>query len=384
MGLSLKLRTLLNDNGVRQVSKDTKEQDRTQSLDSLAQAINNRSSKNYEFKRAVGPLAENLEYVSLSLRGDPQTWRLNRAFHIVHVPSLLAIMSMLENIDDMNSVSDEERYQINSSLHRAGQLAAGARQRLERSAFDEAKVELEVLAEYAPPNTKSFKKSSFLERTFDGVVSASESTLKAASSSAASLPGIVDKLKDGVTTSLDHASAVPVLASNLQRTLLGMVADNVSKPVAMRLQASRKALTYGVGAGVGIGVVTAILFPPLLPISAGGAVLAAMRGWRSELEASRKLNNAEREQRIAELKAERSAALLQLTNGASAFQMENEEISLTLDVETGEADAVILKGKHTGRTWSDLDIAEKTEVVSVFAQGAGILISILEFGTENL
>jgi len=75
---------------------------------------------------------------------------------------------------------------------------------------------------------------------------------------------------------------------------------------------------------------------------------------------------------------------LQLTNGASALQMENEEISLTLDVETGEADAVILKGSHTGRTWSDLNVTEKAEVVSVFAQGAGILINILEFGSENL
>ena len=103
----------------------------------------------------------------------------------------------------------------------------------------------------------------------------------------------------------------------------------------------------------------AALFPPLLPLSAGGAVLVAMRAWQTEVQAARKLGEQERRQRIAELKVERSAALFQLTNGASSVQMETDELSLTLDAETGEADAMILKGEHAGRAWSDLSRTEK-------------------------
>lgn len=171
---------------------------------------------------------------------------------------------------------------------------------------------------------------------------------------------------------------------NLQKTLSGAVSDSVTKPISMRLQASSKALKHGVGAGVGIGVVVGVLCPPLLPISAGGAVLAAMRAWRKEIDAVSELNEVERERRIVELKAERSEALLRLTSGASALQMETEDLNLTLDVETGEADAVILKGEHSGRTWSSLTVVEKAEVASLLAQGAGALLNILEIGTDSL
>jgi hypothetical protein len=128
----------------------------------------------------------------------------------------------------------------------------------------------------------------------------------------------------------------------------------------------------------------AVLFPPLVPVSAGAGVLVALRSWKNEMQKAQCLNEQQREQRIAQLQAERKAALLQLTNGAPSVQMETEELSLTLDVETGEADALILKGEHAGRTWSDLSPLEKAEAVSLFAQGADAFLKILEFGSENL
>ena len=241
-----------------------------------------------------------------------------------------------------------------------------------------------MLADYAPDTTQVFQKASLFERTRHGVLSASNTTLKKAKSRVGSVPNIVGTLKGGVSASLGRASAVSILASNLQRTLSGVMSDNVTKPIAMRLQASSKALTHGAGTGVGLGVMAAVLFPPLLPVSAGAAVLVEMRSWRTEMQKARELNGQERDDRIAELKAERAAALLQLTNGASSVQMETEEISLTLDTETGEADALILKGEHAGRTWSDLSALEKAETVSLFTQGADALLKILEFGGDSL
>lgn len=353
-------------------------------LNQLTRLVENRSLVDYDFKRATGSLAQDLKFISDALGRDVDVWRINRAFHAVHVPSLLAIMSMLEDIDDMKSISEDERHQLYSSIHRAAQLASIARERIEQLLLTEAKVELSVLANYAPTTPQEFKKASLFERTRDGILSASNSTLQRARNSVETAPNMIGALKDGVLTSLDRAHAVPTLASNLQQTLAGMVSDNVTKPIGMRLQASGKALTHGAGAGVGLGVMAAVLFPPLVPVSAGAGILVAMRSWRTEMQNARALHGQEREERIVELQAERSAALLQLTNGASSVQMETEELSLTLDAKTGEADALILKGEHAGRTWSDLSPLEKAETVSLFAQGADALLKILEIGSESL
>ncbi|WP_299775430.1 hypothetical protein [uncultured Tateyamaria sp.] len=338
----------------------------------------------YDFKRAIGSLVQDVEFVSNALRRDHNLWRMNRAFHAVHVPSFLAVVSMLDDIDDMKSVNDDDRHQIYSSVHRAAQLASSARERIEHSALTEAQVELSVLADYAPANREVFKKASVFERTRDSLFSASKTTFDSAKNTVDAIPNMASLLRDGVTNSLERANAVPVLASNLQRTLAGKLSDNVTKPIGMRLQASGKALTHGAGAGVGLGAMAAVLFPPLLPVSAGAGILVALRSWKKEMQKAQSLNEQQRDQRIAELQAERKAALLQLTNGAPSVQIETEELSLTLDAETGEADALILKGEHAGRTWSDLSPLEKAETVSLFAQGADVVLKILEFGSENL
>jgi len=340
---------------------DPKQEERLQSLETLIGAIEGRSAQDFAFRRAIGGLADDLAYLLRALRQTPEHARLNRAFHAVHVPSLLAVMSMLDGVDDMASVTPEDQHQINSSLHRASQLAAEARQRVERAVLDDTKLELEVLADYAP-STAPLEPASLLERAVE--------TSKDTAAAAAGL------WRDGVV----RAGAVPSLAANLQRSVFGAVSDHVTKPIEMRLQASAQAVKYGVGTGMGIGVVTALLFPPLLPISAGGAVLAAMYGWRTKLDAASALNTAEHETRLAELKAERLDAIAKLTNGASVLQMETDEINLTIDAETGHVDGVILKGAHANRTWTDLTLVEQAEVAASLAEGAEVLISILELG----
>lgn len=359
-------------------------EERLNSLEQLASLVEDRSLSDYDFKRATGSLVHDVEFISKALRRDPNIWRMNRAFHAVHVPSFLAVVSMLDNIDDMKSVNEDDRHQIYSSIHRAAQLASSARERIEQSALAEARVELDVLADYAPASTEVFKKASVFERTRDSLFSASKTTFDSAKNTVEAIPNMAGSLRDGVTSSFERANAVPVLASNLQRTLAGKLSDTVTKPIGMRLQASGTALTYGAGTGVGLGVVAAVLFPPLVPVSAGAGILVALRSWKNEMQKAQSLNEQQREQRIAELQAERKAALLQLTNGAPSVQIETEELSLTLDAETGEADALILKGEHAGRTWSDLSPLEKAETVSLFAQGADAILKILEFGSESL
>ncbi|MEO1107675.1 MAG: hypothetical protein AAFX90_07125 [Pseudomonadota bacterium] len=352
-------------------------------INALVKLVERRESVDRDFGRAIGTLKDDLVYIDNALRAEPAKWRQNKAFHIVHVPSFLAIMSIFDDMDQMVSVSDDEKHQILISVHRAAQLAKVARRRMEQSKLTDAKTELEVLAQYAAVPDEPYQKPSRLTRALDGLASASDSAWQGAKSHARAMPNLVSGLQSGVSGTLSRAASAPALFENLQKTVSGALSDTVLTPISMRLNAGGRALKHGVGAGVGLGVVAGVLCPPLLPLTAGGAVLAAMRAWRKDMDKAATLHQAEREQRIAELQSERKAALRHLTYGAPALQMETEDLSMTVDIETGRADAVILKGEHSGRLWSNLSPADKAELGMNLAEGAASLLSILELAIKD-
>ena len=57
--------------------------------------------------------------------------------------------------------------------------------------------------------------------------------------------------------------------------------------------------------------------------------------------------------------------------------MESDDLSMTMDVETGEVDAIVLKGDYSGRMWSSLKDFEKAETVLVVAESAASILAIL-------
>lgn len=351
--------------------------DRLQNMETLAELVRARASSNREFRRAVGVILDDLGYIYEALQKDSEIYRLNRAFHVVHIPSMITAISMLDEIDKMATVTEDEMHQILTSLHRAVQLARDARRRIEQVTLTDAKVELSVLSGRAAPPATTFQKASRFSRAMDQVASVSANVWTGAKTGATVFPALASGAQGLVTGVASRAGSIPALTSNLQKTLAGHLSDNVSKPVSMRLNASSRALKNGVGTGVGLGVIVGTLFPPLLPLSAGGAVLAAMRTWRKEMDKTSKLNQEAQQIRVAELQAERSAALRQLAYGADALQMETDELSMMLDVETGQADAVILKGEYSGSTWSSLTKVQKAEVVLVLGEGAVHILGIL-------
>ncbi|MEP4199187.1 MAG: hypothetical protein ABJL99_26470 [Aliishimia sp.] len=254
--------------------------ERLRNLELLSELVQARTETNHEFKRAVGTLDEDLKYVVDALRADPDKWRLNRSFHAVHAPSLTAVIFMLDDVDRMTSVTQDEMHEIFSSVSRAALLARTARQRIEQATLTDAKVELEVLSGYAPEPSKPYKKPSMFSRAIGSVASVSENVWDGAKSSVTSVPNIVGGLQDSASNVVSRAASVSLLTANFQKTLAGHLSDNISKPISMRLKAGGRALENGIGAGVGIGVVVGVLCPPLLPVTAGGAVLAALHTWR--------------------------------------------------------------------------------------------------------
>ena len=59
------------------------------------------------------------------------------------------------------------------------------------------------------------------------------------------------------------------------------------------------------------------------------------------------------------------------------LQMETEDLSMTLDVDTGEADAVVLSGEYAGSIWSSLTPTEKAQATLAFAEDASSILQIL-------
>lgn len=143
-----------------------------------------------------------------------------------------------------------------------------------------------------------------------------------------------------------------------------MISDNVTSPVAMRLGASSRAIGTGIGVGGGLGIAIGVLCPPLLPVAAGGAVLAALSEYGDAMAKARHLTGEAREAREAEIQTARKDALRRIAGGAESMQIETGELSLTIDAETGKADAVILEGAKSGRSFSSLSKAEQDALLA--------------------
>ncbi|MBM7067166.1 hypothetical protein [Actibacterium sp. 188UL27-1] len=90
---------------------------RLENLLNLTKLVAARSSANRPFRRAIGTRRSDLEIIAQTLQTGPDSWRMSRAFHTVHVSSLIAVMAMLEQIDNMTSVSADKMRQVLASLH---------------------------------------------------------------------------------------------------------------------------------------------------------------------------------------------------------------------------------------------------------------------------
>ena len=227
------------------MSHETATSARLPNLDSLIEMVETRSTSSGDFRRAVGELSTDLTYIRAALCDDPEKWRMNRAFHIVHVPSFLATMTLLDEVDQLKSVSKEDRHQILASVHRASLLAQEARNRIEQVILADAKVELGVLSDYAPMPSQPYTEPSFVSRTVDNASSLSESVWDVAKSGASQVPGLVGALQGGLSSTFYRAGSLPKLAASFQKSLAGTLSDTVPKPISMRLNVSGQDLKYG-------------------------------------------------------------------------------------------------------------------------------------------
>ncbi|WP_420862928.1 hypothetical protein [Algirhabdus cladophorae] len=80
---------------------------------------------------------------------DPACWRFNLAFYAVHLPSLIAVVTYLDDLVSMTGIDEGEKRQILKALHQAKSLAATARQTPQEKVPTDLKVKAKVLSNYA-------------------------------------------------------------------------------------------------------------------------------------------------------------------------------------------------------------------------------------------
>ncbi|MBW3243421.1 hypothetical protein KUV57_12175 [Epibacterium sp. DP7N7-1] len=313
-----------------------------------------RSSDDRAFKRAIGDIATDLLAIEAHLERDPDCWRKTRALHAVHVPSLAAAVKIYEQIDRSTDAFCEERDAIFAAFSRTGALFRKARATLDADLASRARIEAEVLADRAPEPVPVAEPASLLGRARARISSFSI--------------GAIDRVSDTAGAALSDLGvrfmSIPKISGSIGSVIWETFSGRVAAPVGIRLAASQRAISDGLEAGTGFGIVIGILCPPLLPIAAGGAVLTALASYSDGVDQLTAADSQEREARWVELREQRAQALRELAHGSSALQIESEDLSVTVDVETGQADAIVLSGPLTGRSYSSLSEAERADIQS--------------------
>lgn len=317
---------------------------------------------------ATKGMCAELRGIASHLVRDPECWTQTRAFHVVHIPAFATALGLYKSLDKDKSEIAEDRQLILKSFKQSKELVFSANTTLSKNLALKARIEIETLASRVPfdltaddnklPETFSKSDSSW-SRFMKAMPSKSDFSipnLETVKSAAVSVTETLSSVSEGVS---NRFFAIPKLGSVFGQQMMNALADNVKAPVAMRLSASGQAIQDGIAAGAGLGIVIGILFPPLLPIAGGGAVLAALDGYNKALEDAQELDKETRHIRDLELMEKRKQALYQLTSGAPSLQMETDMLSLTLDVNSGKADALLLSGKNEGRSYSSLTMEER-------------------------
>ncbi|WP_027234373.1 hypothetical protein [Leisingera caerulea] len=329
-------------------------------LRELHRTIAEIARQDVSFRRAIGRIPDEVESLIAHLARDPECWRLTRSLHAVHVPSFAAAVGLYAQMPSGSDEFAEDRAAIHTAFSRAETLFAQARNTLDAGIVCRARLEAEALADRAPLPAPAPEPSGRFGRITSGLGSLGASAVSSFSDTAGGM-------FEGVAT---RVAALPKLGSALGGSFIDLVSENVTSPVAVRLGASRSAIASAAATGTGLGVAIGILCPPLLPLAAGGAVLAALDAYSQGVDELSALEAAERDKRRQALAASRAQALRELAFGAGALQIESPDLSLTVDAETGAADAVVLSGPHAGRSYSSLTDEERAEIQSRVRRGS--------------
>jgi len=134
--------------------------------------------------------------------------------------------------------------------------------------------------------------------------------------------------------------------------------DLITAPVTTRLSAARSALESALISAIVGGLVIAVVFPPAVPLALGLSFLETPDLYAQALRNEQKTLDRARDAKAKDREASTLTSLRALRGQSPVIRMETPCLAMTMNLDEGTADGVILAGRHTGQTLGSLSTTE--------------------------
>lgn len=293
---------------------------------------------------ALRQFRDDLQVIEAAYRASPDAYRRSRALTAVHLPSLL---DSLEKLAQMRASGvDSDRIDIiQDDIRTCLGATTEARARIDNQAIDTLTIEVETLADSLPAQDPSAHEGGLLARTLDQGRNQIGRKLGSVTSFAGEIGSAAKRRAEG------GWSAARITLGGA----LGEIFDSALTPVRVRMSAAFETALSASLDSLASGAIMSIIFPPLAPLTAGLAILEAGETYNRAVAHGTNDAKEAREARRLQRDEALTGALARLKGQSPIMRMESPCLHVTLDLENGYADGLVLAGRHAGETLADLD-----------------------------
>ena len=305
--------------------------------------------------------AKDLSVVETAYHKDAMAYRRTRPLVVVQLPSILGLLGTMSDLQASGNADPQRMEALGKEIELCLASATKAREMIQDEILTRAEIEAATTAEQVTggevlPNEDDDadhdifggKLSSYAGRMTRDLRSETGRILGRSRRS-------VSKAAEAVGSRLSGGKdyAMTQIAGYAEDSL-----RNVAQPLGARLVAAREAaMQSSVGAIVGGGL-CAIVFPPAVPFVMGIAALEAPDYYAKALQKAQDKNDAEQRQRKSAREEAAARAVARFRGESSVVRLETPHLYMTMDVEKGTAEGIILAGQHMGRSLEELDASE--------------------------
>ncbi|MEP3616865.1 hypothetical protein [Parasphingorhabdus sp.] len=304
----------------------------------------------------IDKFVADLDYIEAAYAKDPTAFRSNRSLSAVYLPG---IVSGLEALIEMRAAGgDEARVNaVEAELASCFAAAAQARAVIADQATTSAEIEASVLRGAIAPQPSSEPASEAPVGLFGRIGGMTRSGSKMALNGLNTGKDLVGGLGSSTYSMLGSGAGV---ASTYLGGLVEEGFDMVASPIARRVNSIGSTLVAASSGAIATGLVTAVVFPPAIPVGVGIGLLAGTMTYGDSLEAETDKATKERKDRRAQREASLSSKIRQFRGISPVVRMETAHVHVAMNAETGQSQGIILTGRYAGESMMNLDRATLT------------------------
>jgi hypothetical protein len=307
-------------------------------------------------EKEITSFISDLDYISEALSKVPDEYRKIRPFTAVHLPSIVASLEALSTLEKTEGNTDRIAM-LETDIKTCLQAATHARATLQNIAETALEVETAVLKE-------KVKEASPEQPSNDGSQAGLVGKFKIGAFgvsqklTAPLLKGVSESGKQVATLQDSALSRLDAGAGLAYGYVSGLVEDGIdiiTSPISRRVGAIGSALESASTTAIAGGLVTAIIFPPAIPIAMGIALMDGADTYGKALEEAERKSASDKTDRQQKRSQESAARLARLQGKSPVVRIETSHVHVSMNSETGECQGVILTGLHAGENMQSLD-----------------------------